>query len=234
MGVNWTKELFDLAYNLGAEPEGHPNDRPEIRLGYNRAVMYPMCQRRAQFFNEHFKLDATTPVVVVGAAFGWTVEALGALGVPVVGTDISEFVHGRKDTSEDEDIVRAIQVAGLDPTKGEGLKHFGRLRNGGVRTRGVVLNETNADAASRSRVRAALKNKQPALVISEDVMTSLTDQEALTLRAQMAEYGAPLCHFVTENANPEPPFSFNSKDIAGWKALFLNDTIVADGTYKVL
>jgi hypothetical protein len=234
MAVAWDKALFDAAYEVSAEPDGWPHTREGIRLHYNRWAFYPEAQRRAAFFVQQFGLGPTSSVLLLGCGFGWTAEALSDLGIDVVGTDVSPYIHSVKDTPEDSELSAEITRVGLDPASGEGLAHLQRLRAGGVRTRGKVLNENSANNASRNRVRQALKSGNVTLVITEDVITSLTDSEITTLRGHAAGYGVPLAHFVTENANPAPPFGFNSKTLAQWKALLPNDTIIADGLpYRV-
>ena len=234
MAVTWDKTLFDLAYDVSAEPDGHPNTRPEIRLHYHRYVMYPEALRRAQFFVQQFNLTSATNVLVVGCGFGWTVEALVGMGIPAVGTDVSPYIHGNKDLAEDSDISAEIAKAGLSASSGEGLGHFNRLRGDGVRTRATVANEDHSTNASRGRVKRMFANNTINLAISEDVVTSLTDTECAQVRSFLANYSVPICHFVTEFANPNPPFNFNSKSLSDWKAMFPSDTIIADGfTYRV-
>lgn len=234
MAVAWTKELFEAAYDLSAEPDGHPNTRPEIRLHYHRYVMYPEAVRRAQFFKDHFGLTAQSSVLVVGCGFGWTAEALNGMGVPTIGTDTSAYIQTNKALAEDADIIAEIAKTGLSSTAGEGLGHFNRLRGDGVRTRANVMNEDHGSAASRNRVKRAFASGAVTLAISEDVVTSLTDAECAQLRTALANYSVPICHFVTELANPNPPFGFNSKTLAQWKAMFPSDTVVADGLpYRV-
>lgn len=234
MAVTWDKALFDAAYDFSAEPDGHPNTRPEIRLHYHRYVLFSEALRRAQFFKEHFGLDANSSVVLVGCGFGWTAEALNGLGVPTIGTDTSAYIQGNKNLSEDADIASAIAATGLSSVNGEGLGHFQRLRGDGVRTRATILNEQHNNNASRNRVRQAFASGTVTLAISEDVVTSLTDAECAQLRSFLANYAVPICHFVTELANPNPPFNFNSKSLADWKLTFPNDTIIADGNpYRV-
>jgi hypothetical protein len=234
MAVTWDKAMFDMAYDVSAEPDGHPSTRPEIRLHYHRYVLYPEALRRAQFFVQQFNLTSATNVLVVGCGFGWTVEALVGMGIPAVGTDVSPYIHGNKDLSEDSDIQAAVQAANLSTTSGEGMGHFNRLRGDGVRTRGTVMNEDHSNNASRGRVKRAFANNTIHLAISEDIVTSLTDAECLQVRTFLANYTVPICHFVTEFANPNPPYNFNSKSLADWKLMFPADTIIADGTpYRV-
>jgi hypothetical protein len=235
VAVTWDKALFDLAYSENAEPDGHPNTRPEIRLHYHRYIMYPQALRRAQFFVQQFGLTSASHVLIVGCGFGWTVEALIGMGIDAVGTDVSAYIQGNKALAEDTDISAEIAKVGLSASSGEGLGHFNRLRGDGVRTRANVLNESSNNNASRNRVKSAFVNGTITLAISEDIVTSLTDAECAQLRTFISNYNVPICHFVTEFANPNPPFSFNSKSLAEWKAMFPNDTIVADGgIYRVL
>ena len=235
MAVQWTKELYDLAYRLDAEPDGHPNTREGITLHYNRYVLYPEMVRRAQAFISILGLTTADRILLVGCGFGWTAEALTGMGYTVIGTDISPFIQGNKSLSEDEDISAAISAVGLDPTQGNGLTHFHRLRGDGVRTRANVLNEDSSSNSSRNRVRNAL-GSNPTIAITEDIVTSLTDSECAALQTNILRYAAGLrvCHFVTELANPNPPFNFNSKTLAEWKAVFPTATIIADGyVYRV-
>ena len=174
-------------------------------------------------------------MLVVGCGFGWTVEALQDLGIEAIGTDISSYILGAKDLSEDADIASAIQAVGLEPTSGEGLVHFNRLRGSGVRTRGIILNEGSTSTKSRNAVKRAFSS-DPTLIITEDLVTSLTDRECTTIQGHIVNYGTlRICHFLTEFANSAPPFLFNSKSLVEWKALFPTSTIIADGyTYRVL
>lgn len=234
MAVTWDKALFDLAYDASAEPDGHPNTRPEIRLHYHRYVLFSEALRRAEFFRDHFGLNEQSSVLIVGCGFGWTAEALNGLGVPTIGTDTSAYIQGNKSLTEDADIAAAITATGMSTVAGEGLGHFQRLRGDGVRTRATILNENHQNNASRNRVRQAFTSGTVTLAISEDLVTSLTDAECAQLRNLLSNYNVPICHFVTEFANPNPPFGFNSKSLADWKLTFPNDTIIADGNpYRV-
>ena len=235
MAVTWDKALYDLAYSFNAEPDGHPNTRPAIYLHYNRYTLYPEMLRRAQFFITQFNLTAADRVLIVGGGFGWTAEALSELGVPTICTDVSKYIQDNKSTTEDSEISSAITAAGLSPTSGEGLQHYTRLLAGGIRTRATVLEEDSSNTASRNRVKNAFSGNIT-LIITEDIITSLTDAECAAVQSAIEKYGAGrICHFVTEFANANPPFNFNSKSLADWKLMFPTSTIVADGyKYRVL
>jgi hypothetical protein len=234
MAVTWDKSLFDLAYEFPAEPDGHPNTRQGIWLHYNRYVLYPEMLKRAQFFISHFGLTQTDRVLVVGAGFGWTVEALVDLGIEAIGADVSAYIQNNKGTSEDSEVAEAISAVGLNPAAGEGLLHFNRLRST-QRTKANILNEDSSNNASRNRVKRAFSS-DITLIITEDLVTSLSDAECTQVQGFIEAYATQrICHFVTEFANPDAPFFFNSKSLAEWKVLFPTSTIIADGyVYRVL
>lgn len=229
MAVLWTKELYDLAYSFPAEPDGHPNTRPGVRLHYNRAVLYPEMVRRAQQLVQLLGLTTADRILIAGCGFGWTVEALVDMGFSAVGTDVSAFIQDNKAVAEDGDIAAAISAVGLDPTSGEGATIFSQLKGNGIRTRGVVLNEDSQSVRSRNTVKQVLG--EPTVIITEDLVTSLSDNECAALQSALTKYvtGVRIVHFLTEFANPAAPFNFNSKSISEWKAVFPTSTIIADG-----
>lgn len=231
MAVTWTKELFDLAYKIDAEPEGHPNTRESIKLHYNRYVVYPIMLDRAKKFIEVLGLTSSDLIVVVGCGFGWTVEAMQSFGLTVIGCDISPYIQSAKGLAEDPDIDNALREVGLDPASGAGTVHFNRLRNGGgTRAKTNVLNQDSSSNQSRNAVKSALGGR-PTVVITEDVMPSLSDTECLALQLNIEQYapGVRICHLITELANPNPPFNFNSKTGEAWKLLLPNSTIIPLG-----
>lgn len=235
MAVTWTKELYDLAYASDAEPDGHPNTRPGIRLHYNRYVMYPEMLRRAQQLVQILGLTQSDRILIVGCGFGWTAEALAGMGYTVVGTDVSPYIQSNKDLSEDTDISSAITAVGLNPSSGEGLTHFNRLKGDGIRTKVQVLNEDSMSNPSRNRVKNIL-GSDPTVAITEDLVTSLSDNECAALQNAIVKYatGIRTVHFLTEFANPNAPFFFNSKSIEDWKLVFPTSTVIAAGSYRVL
>mgnify|MGYP000412558308 CR=1 FL=1 len=71
-----TKSDFDADYDIGVEPEGHPNTRPKIRMGYARASMMPFATNRAAKLVELFAWPLNTKILIVGAGYGFTAEVL--------------------------------------------------------------------------------------------------------------------------------------------------------------
>ena len=142
-----------------------------------------------------------------------------------------------KSNSEDAEIQAAVNTTGLDSASGPGMVIFNRLRGAnGPRAKLAILDEDSMSNQSRNRVKNAL-GVRPTVVITEDLVTSLTDSEGLALQAQIVQYapGVRVVHYLTELANPNPPFNLNSKTAEEWKVMFPSSMIIAvGGKEKVL
>jgi len=127
--------------------DGHPNTRLEVRLHYHRAIIKPRLEEYwKSLVPSVYDIKSTDTVVIVGAAFGWGVEALIALtGANVIGVDISDWVASAKDTSEESEIDACITVAGLDPTQGRGLEIKNKYYSPGPRCTTTILTEDDSD-----------------------------------------------------------------------------------------
>ncbi len=122
-----TRDEWDAAYDIGAEPQGRPPGRPEIRLGYTRAVMMPFCEERAVRLAQALGWRAGTRVIVVGCGLGWTVEVLRRNGIVAVGTDISPWVHARKNEADAEEVADAIVRVAQRPVRELVVGNAGRM-----------------------------------------------------------------------------------------------------------
>lgn len=238
-----TKAEWDANYRIGAEgATGRTRHGPEVKLNYARSVVMPYCQARAEGMPTLFGWSAPGPtIVIVGAAFGWTVEALEALGyTSVVGTDISTYVHTEKAATEEADIEAAITVAGLDPSTGEGAALKARFFDGGNRTRTSrsVLDEDGTTNTSRKNIKSALGLGNGDTIdwaITEGVLSSLSDLEAQALSEDAHLYAANIAHFVhTPSAIGVNKPGFSWKTLAEWKVLIPADIFVDIGTYETV
>jgi hypothetical protein len=242
------KSDWDTAYSFGAEGDlGHPNTRAEVRVHYHRA-----SKAGAQSLDHATKLAAAlgwTPpgdtILIAGAGFGWTPEALESIGfTTVVGTDVSTYIQGNKDGDEDAELDAEIALVGLDPATGEGLDIKNRIiaRGGGSgnRTRNSrgVLNENGQNGGSRGRIKQALGlsgNERIEWVVSESVIESLTDAEAIDASDDADIIGNNTVHFIYPlRTNGNQQAGFNWKTLENWKLLIPGDTFVEAGTYRVL
>jgi len=228
---------FQGSYDIGAEPDGHPNTREEVRLSYHRAVMLPLARDRATNVARVLNWLPTMKIVVIGCGFGWFVEVLkNELGfTDVVGTDISLYIQANKSGTEEADINAAIQAVGLNPLLGDGATIKGRLHDGGTRSRVTVLNENAQTAQSRNAIRQAFTGPgQVAWAFSESLIESLTDAEAAQGSGFLHQVANNVGHLVVTTRDGQTPGEFNWKSLQEWKALLPNDIFVEAGTYAVL
>lgn len=231
-----TKGAFDAAYDFSGEPDGHPSDRPEVRLHYHRSVMMPYATTVAHGLVAALGWGATTRVVVVGAGFGWTVEVLRTLGLGrVVGIDTSSYVQSRKTQPEDDEVRASIIRAGLDPASSRGAELLARHSDGLPRSRVAsdLANENLTTGASRARVRQIM-GSQSFEVLTESVLESFTDAEAqqVSAFAHSATSGR-VSHYIFPRA--EGNFlPLNWKILEEWKALIPADSFIEAGTWRVL
>lgn len=241
------KSTWDSAYRFGAEGDtGHPNTRDEVVLHYNRAIKRPDADVHAQKLADALGWVAPGPsILIFGCGFGWTVEALEDLGfLTVVGVDTSIFIQGNKDLTEETEIDEAIIAAGLDPNVGTGfydgpavkarlLARGGGMGNRSRSSRGV-LNESGNNGGSRGRIKQALGlqgNERIEWVVSEAVLSSLTDAEAIVGSNDLAIISNNTAHFV-HKFKPGGDPGFNWKTLEEWKLLLPSDTFVEAGTYR--
>jgi hypothetical protein len=250
------KATWDAAYHKGAEGDtGHPGDRPEVKLHYVRYVQYQWAANRAQSIATALGWTPPGPTIaIVGAGYGWTVEALEQMGYDrVVGLDVSAWIQDEHDLTDEQEIDAGIIATGLDPTVGEGADLKARFYDGGTtpgskkggkkgRTVRGVKPEDGRTPGSRNKIRSTLGLSRQENVewgLSEAVLESLTDQEALDETAFYREFANNIAHFVfTAHAGQDP--GFNWKTLEGWRALFdstpesSGDLFVEAGSYRVL
>lgn len=237
-----TKADFDEDYSIGAESGLlRPNNRPEVRLNYNRFVMLPYCTRRAAFLASHFAWPTDTTIVLAGAGFGWTAEMLEVNHgyTNVISIDTSPWVQSQKDTNEEAEIDAAIAAVGLDPANGEGLALKATLNaDSGNRRRTArdILSEGANNNGSRNRIRQALGGLDIQVGITEDVLTVLDDDECVELSNGLHAFSpaTAIIHLVSVRQEQGQNPAYNWKALADWKALLPADTFVAIGSQEVL
>lgn len=204
--------------------------RSKIRLHYHRAVI------NREFTNP--KWDATVAllgltvndyVVVVGSGYGWGVERLIELtGCTAVGVDISDYIINSKDDTEEADIDAAIIAAGFDPLTGHGLEAKNYAFTGEPKAKQIILKEDLLSMKSRNSVKKELGNINPTWIITEDMLTDLTDAELLAWKAEVDKWdGVNICHILREN------FGLNQKTAEEWAA-FTGHSIIVIGSYRLV
>lgn len=229
-----TKADWESAYDVSAEPWGHPNTRAEVRLSYHRAVFMPWFRWAMPKLVAALSLKTTDRIALIGCGFGWGIEVLGEMGfASVVGTDTSAYIQASKGSTEEADINAKIVGVGLDPARGAGAELKAKLWDGGTRSRVAsrILNEDLASVQSRRRLRDFLAGLD--WIITEGVVESLTDTEAKTLSTRAHQVtDAQIAHRITV---PATAGTYNPKTtLAEWNSVLPNDICVGIPTWEVL
>lgn len=142
---------------------------------YTRDRLYGGAQRRAALLIQRLGLNNTHRVVIFGVGFGWLDEALRELGIDAVGTDTSPYIQ-------------SAWTIGTGDT-GSSKK---------------PLNEDGSNNGSRQAIRREFAgNNDPTHIISEDMLTSLTDAEITNLTQWESFTGAEISH-ITHTIEDDP------------------------------
>ena len=115
--------VWETRWRIGTGLHG-PGDRTsrgEFRLGYHRAVMLPLCERRAAGLIEGLGHDQSDRIIiiVVGAGFGCTAECLQVrlADARIAATDTSSLIQARASSGETDDVRLRAAAAGFDPDR---------------------------------------------------------------------------------------------------------------------
>lgn len=214
-----TIEDWNSAYNIGLEPGGRPNTRPEIRGHYERRALFNSNDSRLDYVTpewsyivKRFNWPRSTSIAIIGCGYGWSMEYLRSQGYAEVwGNDPSAFIQGTKDE--------------IDPNDGR------RRSEMGTRIEATLLDSPEHFDVFKSFTGHATFD----VVVTERVLSSLTDKGvvvfAAALRDNLLARGGDLLHLETDGVT-DP--SFNGKTVREWKALLPNDFIVRSGGGMVL
>lgn len=212
--AGWTKADYDAAYSVRVErylPGGVPKDRPEVNLNYHRWSITPVMVRRWQRIVPLLGITPSDNVCVVGAGFGWGVEQLVNIsGCTAVGLDISDYIQAEKGNTEEAELRALVTSYGLDPDSGRGLEIMNFVYDGQPRANVIVLNEDMQTNQSRNRIRQALNNNWPNIIIFEDIVDDNTTDAEIVQASNAANLiaGNPAVYWLYTHA----PGSIRSPD----------------------
>lgn len=186
--AGWTKADYDNAYLCRVDryfqrdnPDAaqDPAQTREVNLHYHRFFMSPILADMWATLAPILNISSTENCLIVGAGFGWGVEAfIAETGCTTVGVDISDYIDAEKNGTEEAEIDAEIIAAGLDPAQGRGAAIKAYVYDAQPRTNVVVLKEDAQTNTSRNAIRAALGNNWPDVCIVEDLVNAdTTDQE---------------------------------------------------------
>jgi hypothetical protein len=189
----WTKADYDANYRWRVERYfgGHPNTRPEVVVHYHKWAMQPVLNAMWAKLQPVLNIQSTDYVCVVGAGFGWGVEAVIAeTGATVVGIDISDYITAEQGNTEETELRAAVTEAGLDPDIGRGLEVMNYIYDAQPRSNVVILQNDASTGPQRGEIRTALGGNWPSVCIAEDIIDDdWTDVEIGQLRDAMNGFG---------------------------------------------
>ncbi len=185
--AGWTKEQYDTAYRWRVERYfgGHPNTRPEIVVHYHRWAMQPVLAQVWANVQPVLNILTTDHLCIVGAGFGWGVDAAIVEVAPanIVGIDISDYIAAEQAGTEETELRAQITAVGLDPDTGRGLEIMGHIYDGQPRSNVIVLQNGAASGPQRAAIRVALGGNWPSVVVYENIVDdTMTDAEIVSAR----------------------------------------------------
>ncbi len=219
-----TLEDFNLAYNIGAEPNGHPNTRAEVRRHYQRSVLFSTDDTRLDYGTHawqrviaHFGWPRTTNIIIFGAGFAWGLEYLRAQGFANSwAVDTSTYIQENKTTTDPDDgIQRCLVPNDLFNVNAALPGQRTQLINGTVGVGNLF-----------------------GVIVTERMLSSFSDQEvveaAALLRDHLLDPTGRLIHIETPTQPDGQQAGYNWHTLAEWKVLLPDDDIVSSGGREFL
>ena len=175
--AGWTKANYDANYRYQVErhmPGGGPppaEGRPAVYIRYHKLFMQPILANMWATLQPILNILSTDFVCVVGAGFGWGVEAVVVeTGATVVGIDISDYIATAQSTTEESELRAEVTAAGLDPDTGRGLEVMNFIYDAQPRSSVIVLQNDAASGPQRKVIRTALGGNWPSVVVYENIV----------------------------------------------------------------
>lgn len=195
MAAIWTKADYDNAYRFRVERYygGAPRTRSEVRVNYHRWAIKPILDAQWSRLVPVLGLTSSDLICVVGAGFGWGVDALIIeSGAICVGVDVSDYIAAEQANTEEVELRAIILDVGLDPDTGRGLELMGYIYDGQPRSNVVILHTDMSTSNERQEIRAALGGSWPSHVIFEDIVDDTwTDTDIINARNVGNGFGGP-------------------------------------------
>lgn len=223
---------FNILWDIGAEPEGYPAERPEMRMAYHRRVMIPYTQDYADDLVPALGITATSRVLVVGGGFGFLAEVLrddyGLADARVVTLDPSDYIANALTTTEEPDANGAVMDVGLRLSTDEGKAAKGALFDGGARCRVRPSLSKLASQSEANSVKGMFPSSAIDFAITDDgYLNYHNDAEIAEIFSALDLLGAAQTwHVVYEDWG-------NARPLAEWKALKPAHKFIAYGSWAV-
>ena len=189
--AGWTKAQYDAAYRTQIErrmPGGGPppaEGRPPVFIHYHKWSMAPILAQMWANVQPVLNILTTDHLCIVGAGFGWGVDAAISEVSPanIVGIDLSDYIAAEMGNTEEAELRDYVTTATLDPDTGRGLEVMNFISDGQPRNNVVVLQNSASDANERQLIRDALGGEWPTVVVYENIVDDTwTDQDITNAR----------------------------------------------------
>lgn len=209
---------FHTLWNMGAEPEGYPGERSEVRLSYHRAVMMPYTETYAARLVSSIGIVDTSRVLVIGGGFGFLAEVLlGQYGVAedrLVSQDASTYIVGARGETEEADIDAMIVGVGVSLSDEYGKEMKARWFDGSVRCRVRFTSARLENQSSANSVKSMFPSSGIDFVVTDDgYLNYHNDAQISDIFASLERLGAAqVWHIVYPNWG-------NAKSLVQFKAM---------------
>ena len=190
--AGYTKADYDALYSIRVTRYfgGAPPGETEVRCNYHRWAMQPILAAMWATLQPILNILSTDDVCLVGAGFGWGIEALVAeSGANVVGVHFSDYIAAEQSNTEEAELRAAITAAGLDPDTGKGATILAGIYDAQPRTNVIVLHQDLSTNQARLAVRQALGGQPNVIVIEDIIDDTTTDQEIVDGNNQANLFG---------------------------------------------
>ena len=180
--AGYTKEQYDELYLFRVRRYfgGRQQGEPDVLLHYHKYFMQPILTERWANMAPVLNIASTELVLIVGAGFGWGVEAfINETGCTTIGIDVSDYIDAEKANTEEAEIRAELIAGGLDPDSGIGATILNAVCDFQPRSNVIILKEDASTNTSRQAIRAALGN-WPTVCILEDLIDETTTDQEIT------------------------------------------------------
>jgi len=172
----WTQADYEASYAGTYEPFGiFENSRKPVVLGYHRHVQMGKFDGRWKRLAAHLAATSSDAIAVAGSGFAWGAECAATLGLHCCSCDSSDYIDQNKGLTEEADIRARMTTAGLDPDSAEGQRYLAAVCDFQPRTRVQIEKNDLKTKGSRTQFRNAFGVSSWTHIVSEDVLTCLSD-----------------------------------------------------------
>lgn len=235
-----SKADYDLLYE--SRLDTLPSGRSDVFVHYIPEVVEEHGRRNAAVCRVAFGLTNADRILVVGAGFGGLKDALvddlGWDEANIVSLDTSPYIAATK--GNDADVELDLDLPGDLTVEDRAAVHARHGRGAGVkRAKRAIVDHDVTRGNGRAALRSLIGNARYEWAITESVLESLDDAEAVTVSDAMHSIADNVGHLVVPRDDSKPAFlrsdgswggsqpALNWHSLDEWAALLPLDTLVS-------